>query len=105
MLSGLGPGAARSRAEGVTAKPTGASPVNPCAGVSHFPQPRNKKGSHRPVGVTASPSFRASPGLVSDLGSGPAGPVELGTACKLILSTKPVLKASRALSRASTPDR
>lgn len=46
MLSGLSPGAARSRAEGVTAKPTGASPVNLCAGISHFPQPRNKKGNH-----------------------------------------------------------
>lgn len=63
-----------------------------------------KKEVIRPVDVTASPSFRASLGLVSSLGCGPVGPVELGTVCKLILSTKPVPKTWRATSLTPTPD-
>lgn len=62
MLSGLSPGAARSKAEGVTAKPTGASPVNLCAGISHFPQPRNKKGSHPTSGCYCLALFQSFPG-------------------------------------------
>ena len=104
MLSGLSLGAARSRAEGVTAKPTRASPVNLYAGISHFPQHRNKKGNHPTSGCYCLALFQSFPRSGFQSGLWTCRACGVGNCLQIDFVHQPVPKARRTLSLTSTPD-
>lgn len=104
MLSGLSLGAARSRAEGVTAKPTRASPVNLYAGISHFPQPRNKKGNHPTSGCYCLALVQSFPRSGFQSGLWTCRACGVGNCLQIDFVHQPVPKARRTLSLTSTPD-